>query len=66
MMKGFGRQWLRLLFLLLCLGGLQGFSGQVMAAGNDSIPTLPPIDRKPVPVIVPEDLTLEDAIFISS
>ncbi|MHB1925874.1 MAG: TolC family protein [Leptospirillum sp.] len=65
MMKAFGRQWFRLLFLLLCLGGLPGFSGQAQAAGNDSIPTLPPIDRKPVSVVVPEDLTLEDAMQIA-
>ena len=36
-----------------------------LASGKDEIPTLPSIDRKPVPVVVPENLTLEEAMQIA-
>ena len=38
---------------------------RAFASGKEDIPPLPSIDRKPVPVVVPENLTLEEAMQIA-
>ncbi len=52
------------IFFFLCVAFCT-IAEQAFASGKDGVPTLPSIDRKPAAVMIPENLTLEEAMRIA-